>query len=204
MPLPEPPENEPEHPIEIEISSYNPITDIVRYQIGIAVSLFPPTSTSMCECGINFGTGTLPASFKVLGATVGVSFSDETETELPEFEGFEQDDLVEFELEHLDGALPNSNQFGFSVEVEPFEEPDMEPGDQTMLWFQVVAKVSDLASVNGQSIQFAAGSNSPGHELMAFSGYQKTLVLPSPIPEPASMGILSLGLASLLGKRRRG
>ncbi len=175
------PEN-PEIEIEVEFEDYNDSLDRVFYKIEIEAEIFPPSQTTLCSCGIGLGSNTFaaPASFEVVGAVVGVR-NDQNEDEnfdLDAFDGFADDPNVGTTMANLPGFQLGATAQGFSLEVPPFDLPDINAGDQFVLGFLVGFDPDDFDQVNGNRIQFAAGSNEPGHPLSIFQGYQQTLNLP--------------------------
>ncbi len=203
MPVPPPPELE-ENEICVTALGKNPITGKSEFLIGIEVGLFPPTSLATCQCGLNLGTGPLPASARILSATVqqASDWDSPDMAETPEFEGFETDDDTANELDSMDGSLENTNSYGFAVEVEPFEAPDPNDPLKYFMVFKLEVDMMDIPLLNGLPIQFGAGSTMPGHQVMLFTGYANRLNLP--VPEPSTWALGVLGIAGCLACARRG
>ena len=201
------PPSEPGNEIEIEIEQedYDSSQDRIRYKIEVEVEAFSPTSTVQCQCALGLGSSTeeAPSSFDVVSAIVGIRGG--SEVDLIPFSGFTRDASVESDFSNLQGFPAGATPYGFSLDVSPFSVPPLASNDILVLAFEIEFDPDDFDQVNGQSIQFAAGSNEPGHALNIFSGYQATLNLFAPvIPEPASAMLFGgLGLVEL-AKRRRG
>ncbi|MCA9200151.1 MAG: hypothetical protein KDA87_21580 [Planctomycetales bacterium] len=170
----------PEIEIEIEFEDYNDVTNRVTYQIEIESSVVPPTNTAVCQCGISFGSELVqaPESFRVLNAIVGLRRGEGDDFDLDSFSGFEPDDDVAATLAGLNGTNNGSTTFGFSTPVNPFNLPPLQAEDAFVLGFLIEFAPEDFAAVNGNQIQFAAGSNEPGHPINLFQRYQPTLKLP--------------------------
>lgn len=177
MPLPNPgPSNEWE--IEIETEDYDYDTNMVRYKVEIEVEVFSPTAPAKCQCALNFGStsSAAAATFDVINATVGLRGDEDID--LAAFDGFSRDSQVESDVANLASFQAGSSAFGFSLDVSPFTAPTINPGDLLALVFEIEFDLDDYDAVNGSPIQFAAGSDEPGHSLSVFNGYQATLQLP--------------------------
>ena len=177
----EPSRSAPEIEIEVEFEDYNDVRDRVIYKIEVEAQIMAPTQTAICQCGISFGSSALaaPESFDVLHAIVGVSRDDGDDFDLEAFEGFVEDDDVETSLTNLTGFRNGGSAYGFSTNVDSFALPPLQPEDAYVLGFLIEFDPDDFAQINGNVIQFAAGSNEPGHPLNFFANYQPNLRLPA-------------------------
>lgn len=171
----------PEIEIEVEFEDYDDVRDRLLYKIEIEAEVVAPSQSAQCQCGIGVGSNTFmaPDSFAVTAAAVGVRNDNGLEFDLEDFEGFAPDGSVTTSLEGLPGFNLGATPFGLSTDVKPFKLPPLNPGDKFVLGFLIEFAPDDFGAVNGTSIQFAAGSNEPGHPLSFFQGYQSTLELPS-------------------------
>ncbi len=172
----------PEIEIEVEFEDYDSVRDRLMYKIEVEAELMVPSQPAVCQCGLTFGSmdQQAPDSFRVLAAAVGVSKDEGDDFDLEAFAGFNDDPLVEQTIVGLRGARPGSTTFGFSTNVEPFALPTLAPGDAYVLGFLIEFAPKDFDLVNGNLVQFAAGSNEPGHPLALFQRYQPNLRLPTP------------------------
>ncbi|MCA9262600.1 MAG: PEP-CTERM sorting domain-containing protein [Planctomycetales bacterium] len=178
MPVSSP--EQPEIEIEVEYEDYDDVLDRVFYKIEIEAGVVPPTQGTQCQCGVALGSSTFnaPDSFDVYAAAVAIRYNDGESPEFDAFEGFEDNANVSSTLSTLPGFLPGATAHGFSVQVDPFNLPALGPEDRFVLGFLIGFDPDDYAQVNGNRIQFAAGSTDPGHGLSIFNGYQPTLSLP--------------------------
>ena len=170
----------PEIEIEVEFEDYNDVLDRVIYKIEVEAQVMAPTQAAVCQCGLNIGSSVVevPDSFNVLNAIVGVSKDDGDDFDLEAFEGFHDDDDVEASLSNLPGFRDGGTSFGFSANVDAFDLPPLQAEDSYFLGFLIEFDPDDFSAVNGNLIQFAAGSNEPGHPLNIFKNYQANLRLP--------------------------
>ena len=171
---------QPEIEIEIEFEDYNDIRDRLFYKIEIEAEVVPPSQTTQCACAVGFGSDSInaPASFNIVDAFVGIKPDDGEGFELDAFDGFTRDSDVESQMAGLQGFRTGANAYGFSLDVDPFDVTNLGPEDRLVLGFLIELDPADFDEVNGNTIQFAAGSNEPGHPLSIFQGYQATLNLP--------------------------
>lgn len=179
MPLPDPgPSNEYE--LEVEYEDYSFDTNKVRYKIELEVEVQSPIAPAQCQCTLNVGSSSsvAPASFDVIGATVGLRTDDENIDLIP-FAGFTRDSVVESQVPSLANFRLGATPFAFSTGVSPFAPPTVGVGETLALIFDIEFDLDQYNQVNGSPIQFGAGSDEPGHALNLFSGYQGTLQLPS-------------------------
>jgi hypothetical protein len=197
MPIPPTPE-QPQIEIEIEFEDYDSIDDLAYYKVEIEVGVVPPTTSSaLCQCALNLGSQQVaaPSSFTVSNAVVGVH-GDEYE-EFDAFAGFERDSNVEDFVSSLGNFANGASAFGFSVPVDSFTLPTLGEDERLTMVFQIAFDPDDFDEVNGNLIQFAAGSNEPGHGVNIFSGYQAALQLPafeySPPGDYNGDGVVDLG-----------
>ena len=206
MPLPKPtPGNEYE--IEVEFEGYDSSSDRVKYKIEIEIEVFDSGATAMqCQCAIGLGSNaiTAPTSFNVVRAGVGV-VRPGFDFELPEFDGFDEDTNVETAAESLSGFNPGATAYGLSVDVASLDLSSVQAGDLLKLIFEIEFAPDDFDQVNGNSVQFAAGSSDSSHPLGLLEGYEPILQLPSfgVIPEPSTLAIGFFGMMILSTKRRR-
>lgn len=177
MPLPPPEPRDPPHEIEC-IEDGISADGRLRYLVGIEITVMPPPQTATCMCGLNVGTGGLPASFSVTSAMIVVEHASGDMTPVDGFDSFEENAEVGKELAADDDALDGTESTGFEMEVEPVDPPELEPGDKEKMFFLVQFAPQDYNLVNGQLVQFGAGSDLAGHPLQIFAGYQANLVLP--------------------------
>ncbi|MCA9217812.1 MAG: PEP-CTERM sorting domain-containing protein [Planctomycetales bacterium] len=170
----------PEIEIEVEFEGYDDVRDRVIYKIEVEAEVMAPTQLATCQCGVNLGSTNFqaPDSFSVINAVVGVSKDDGDDFDLEAFDGFEVDEGVSTQISTLRGFRPGGKSFGFSSAVEAFSLPPLQPEDAYVLGFLLEFDPDDFDRVNGNAIQFAAGSNEPGHPLNIFRNYQATLQLP--------------------------
>jgi len=201
MSLPPPSNPSNEYEIEVEFEGYDSSSDRVKYKVEIEVEVFNPTQATQCQCALGLGSiaALAPASFKVNRAGVGV-VQPGNDFELPEFDGFTEDNAVSSAVEGLPNFQAGGTGFGFSVDIASLDLSAINSGDLVKLIFEFEFDPDDFDQVNGNSIQFAAGSPDPGHALSLFTGYNATLQLPSfgVIPEPASFLVMvGLGCAGL-------
>ncbi len=175
--------------LEIEFEDYDLSRDRLLYKIELESEVAAPSQTAQCQCGLGLGTTTFlaPDSFNVVTAAVGVRNDDGLEFDLEDFEGFASDGSVTTMLNGLPGFNAGATPFGLSTNVNPFTLPALNPGDRFVLGFLVEFALDDFDQVNGQAIQFAAGSNDPTHPLTLFSGYQSTLSLPQYQLDPSDV-----------------
>ncbi len=171
----------PEIEIEVEFEDYNDVRDRVIYKIEVEAEIMAPMQSAICQCGINFGSAALtaPDSFNVLNAIVGVSKDDGDDFDLEAFEGFAEDRDVGNMLSGLPSFRNGGTPYGFSANVDTFSLPPLQAEDAYVLAFLIEFAPEDFDRVNGNLIQFAAGSNEPGHPLNIFRNYQPNLRLPA-------------------------
>lgn len=171
----------PEIEIEIEFEDYDDVLHRVFYKIEIEAGVVPPGQTTQCQCGIGLGGSgfAAPASFDVYGAFVGFRGEEsDDDFDLDAFDNFTDNSSVTTGLTNLPGFNIGATAHGFSMDVEPFNLPTAGVGDQFVLAFLIGFAPEDFDQVNGNQIQFAAGSTDPGHALSIFQGYQQSLNLP--------------------------
>lgn len=170
----------PEIEIEIQFEDYDVARDRVLYQIEIEAEVMAPTQSAVCQCGLGLGSTAFkaPDSFSVLDAVVGVAKADGDNFGLDAFEGFRDDDGVAASISQLLGFRAGATSFGFSADVSAFDVPKLGAEDAFFLGFLIEFDPDDFDAVNGNTIQFAAGSNEPSHPLNLFRNYQPTLQLP--------------------------
>lgn len=170
---------ETEIEIEIEFEDYNDVRDRVLYKIMVESSVVPPAQPTVCQCGITLGSdiSSAPDSFRVVDAMVGI-LQDGNDIELGEFGGFEFDDSVSGIIESLPGVRSGATAFGFSALVNPFNLSPLQEDEKFVLGFLIEFDPDDFAEVNGNLIQFAAGSVEPDHPVNLFQRYQQNLQIP--------------------------
>ncbi|MCA9259548.1 MAG: hypothetical protein KDA61_10135, partial [Planctomycetales bacterium] len=94
---------------------------------------------------------------------------------------FELDDDLENELQDMEGAIDAYGGSAFSLDVDPFALPALQPGERYRLTFNLTIAEDQISQMVNVPIQFAAGSNSTSHPLTFFQGYQDTITLPQAI-----------------------
>ncbi len=175
-----PPEIEIE--IEPEFEDYDAVSNRVIYKIEVEVSVASPAQQTQCQCGLGVGTttATVPASFSVLSATVRNRFANapNLDYDLPSFGGFTASNAVTNTIKSLGNLNAGATAFGFAATVNPFVPPVDTPDQKLLLSFRVSFAPEDFDAVNGNVMQFAAGSNDPTHSLGILNNYKSQLLLP--------------------------
>ncbi len=175
-----PPEIEIE--IEPEFESYDSVLNRVIYKIEVEVGVASPAQQTQCQCGLGLGTAgaTAPASFSVLSVAVRNRFTSNSDLDydLPAFAGFAASNAVTNSIKSLGNFNTGATASGFAATVNPFVPPVDTADQKLLLSFRVSFAPEDFNAVNGNVMQFAAGSNDPTHSLGILNNYKSQLILP--------------------------
>lgn len=176
--------------------------------VGSVVSLFPPTSSTNCVCGLGLGStdNPAPAGLSVTNPrVVAVGPADVILFTLPNFNTLAPNANTTLGLGTSPGSAPGATWFGFGGVVLPFDPPPLPPGGMWKLLFDVTLPVTALPSWNRKFPGQLAGGTGDDNFTPILGGDHPTNFfqpLNNAVPTPAGATMLLVAGAGLLRRRR--